>query len=477
VIDVPDPVIWSVVRSVFVATIALALAQPLRRVLDAATEPSRSIGFVAVLAPLFVPDLLLGFTYRLTAARIVGFTAGTEMLYASLLVMRSIPVALLIHMLLPRPLVTRESIFLWDQLRGQSASHLRWRWHWLLMRLNGPWRPGIAAWCLMALLSFQEFETAALMQVDLHPITWTVWLFDAHSSWQPISDSLGMLRYPLGFESLLLIPVAIIVMNTRPTVHHAEKTEYRGPVSHLVRSGGVLVAVLIVVSLLAMPVILNSELILKSLQLATQSSAFLRTSLEQTAVSLGFGMAAAVMTLVLGNWCLRSKWRLPLLVPGLWGALTCSLFWLAVFQQPVVRPAYDTWLPLLFGLVSTNLPRAVIVLAVMRELIDPAAVHSAVLLRTSHDAAVRRFAVRLLWRFVDARWLLAGAMLTHWCFWDVTTVAILRPVDLEPVITRLYNEMHYGRTEALAMATGLACLATPLTALLIAGVWRFVRRR
>jgi hypothetical protein len=50
-------------------------------------------------------------------------------------------------------------------------------------------------------------------------------------------------------------------------------------------------------------------------------------------------------------------------------------------------------------------------------------------------------------------------------------------VDVEPVITRLYNEMHYGRTEVLALATLLSCLVTPLAGATVAFVWQRFRSR
>jgi hypothetical protein len=50
-------------------------------------------------------------------------------------------------------------------------------------------------------------------------------------------------------------------------------------------------------------------------------------------------------------------------------------------------------------------------------------------------------------------------LLTQWCFWDVTTTSILRPLSPEPVVTRLYNEMHFARTEALLGLTVLAGLS------------------
>ncbi len=41
-------------------------------------------------------------------------------------------------------------------------------------------------------------------------------------------------------------------------------------------------------------------------------------------------------------------------------------------------------------------------------------------------------------------------------------MSILRPVDVEPVITRLYNEMHYGRTEILILMSAISVLTIPV---------------
>jgi len=65
------------------------------------------------------------------------------------------------------------------------------------------------------------------------------------------------------------------------------------------------------------------------------------------------------------------------------------------------------------------------------------------------------------WRLTTGRWLLGGLIIAHRCFWDVTVASILRPVELEPVVTRLYNEMHYGRTEAL-MSLSIFAAFVPL---------------
>ena len=67
----------------------------------------------------------------------------------------------------------------------------------------------------MALLGFQEFETAALMQIDQYPISWSVWLFDAHAARLPLWDSLKLMIGPLLCELAMLCP-ACCVLFLRP---------------------------------------------------------------------------------------------------------------------------------------------------------------------------------------------------------------------------------------------------------------------
>ena len=80
----------------------------------------------------------------------------------------------------------------------------------------------------------------------------------------------------------------------------------------------------------------------------------------------------------------------------------------------------------------------------------------------------------ILWQLNRRRRVLVLAILSHWCLWDVTIASTLRPVTFEPIVTRLYNEMHYGRTETLVALTVLT-IATPFIAyLLIGGVWKYI---
>jgi iron(III) transport system permease protein len=472
------PVVCSSVRAIVVASLALWLSRALNRRIRTATSWRRRVLLGLSLLPLFIPDLLIGFTYRLTAARLVDVPAATEVFYAIVLVGRCLAVGVAVRMFVSSSTVSEECIFLWDQLDRETVGRHRWRWTWLMLRMRGPWRPSVVAWCLMALITYQEFEIAALLQLDRHPIVWTVWLFDAHAAWQPLTDSMLMLQGPFIFESLLILPLTLIVRRRSGLPVQDEMTgrldqPATGGSDSLTAWVGLVLAVLLY---LIGPLLMNVPLIWQSGGLAVASGTFLWSSFWQVVVSLGFAVVAAAGALLLGTWCLRRTWRLIVVLPGMLGALASSLCWLALFQLTFMNWLYDTWLPLLVGLVSTNLPKAVLVLLALQHLGDSAAVHSARLLQSSMERDVRTRAAELIWQLVNVRWLLAAVIMTHWCFWDVTTVSILRPVDVEPVITRLYNEMHYGRTEALALVTLMACLATPAAGVTAAVCWRITGR-
>jgi ABC-type Fe3+ transport system permease subunit len=129
---------------------------------------------------------------------------------------------------------------------------------------------------------------------------------------------------------------------------------------------------------------------------------------------------------------------------------------------------------MLLGQTLAILPFSMGVVLMLMQTSDPAASHSAKLLALSSETRIQRQSANICWRLTTGRWLLGGLIIGHRCFWDVTVASILRPVALEPVITRLYNEMHYGRTEALMSLSILAAL-TPVGIAVLAMLFsRFV---
>jgi hypothetical protein len=127
---------------------------------------------------------------------------------------------------------------------------------------------------------------------------------------------------------------------------------------------------------------------------------------------------------------------------------------------------------MLLGQSLAILPRSFALVVIMNHMTERSALHSASLLMDSPQFEIRQRVSSIFWRMTTFRWLLCGLVIAQWCFWDVTTTSILRPVQLEPVVTRLYNEMHYGRTESL-MSLTLLSLLIPLAlwGLLATATW------
>ena len=508
-----DSILWSFARSVFIAGVALwPVAVLLRQMAASRTVRTRRVWLMLAVFPFFVPELLIGFNYRLTATQLSSGASPviaaicTESLYALLQLVRCVSVGVALSLLLPRSAVTRESLYSWDLLKtvqfkhdvqasglrvhhslarlvGQGPDSLlsEWRRGWIWLRLTGPWQPMLISWSIMALITFQEFETAALMQIDRHPVAWSVWLFDAHAARQPLADSLWMIVVPLLCELLLLAPALILMLRSRRGSSTSGELPEEDPSAAGNGRRRFTAAVTLlpgIVFYLLWPLLANIVPTVSGL-LAMLRGTLLQQSAQQILTSTAFAAASTFVAMSVAVLCAqhsgaRRSVRGPvwdvgatgmLILPGLLGSLVLSLTLLAAFQTLPLRLFYDTWLPMLLGQSLAVLPRALAVVLLLQKTTDIAASHSARMLTSSIDSARRRAASSILWRLSTGRWLLGSLVIAHWCFWDVTVASILRPVQLEPVVTRLYNEMHYGRTEALM---SLAILAA-LTPLLVAG--------
>lgn len=466
--------IWSTVRAVCVASIALPLAWAISKTcfrFEVASKQSRIVIAVALL-PLFVPDLLIGFTYRLTSARLIHSVIATEFLYAALLLARIVAFQFAVHMVLPSGSGSREAIHLWKLREGRN---IRWWMTWLKLQFAGPTRTLIVAWMAGVMLCFQEFETAALLQIDRHPIAWTVWMFDAHAAGEPLIRSLGFAVPAIVIQSVWLVPCLWLLMNGPALQTGMQPRQLQSGPS--VRIATVITLAVIAASFAAVcvwPVIGNGREAMSGLQTFLRQQTIL-PKCRQIVTSLGECAIAAVIGLqicVLAQRTNRRAWQLCLLLPGLCGSLILSLCLLALFQLPLLHIAYDTWLPMLIGHVLLLLPRAFLLVTILKLLTPAASQHSVELLATAKHSQAARSVGQLAWILQQRKWLLSLAILTHWCFWDVTVAATLRPVRFEPIITRLYNEMHYGRTETLAAMTVLALLIPIGCFLTVGGIWK-----
>lgn len=467
---------WSTGRSLILTSLALLLAIPIHRAIagEASATTKQKLLITAALLPLFVPDLLIGFAYRLTSARLLRSVAATEALYAVLLLVRVIALQVAVQLMLPCSAVSDEALHTW-KLNPRRDNN--WRRTWLRLQVAGPARAPLVAWLGGALLCFQEFETAALLQIDRHPIAWTVWLFDAHAAGEPLSSSLSFAAPALVVQCVWLLPCLWLLLSGPAQATGLSGGEQWSNSSRFVKlaTGITIIAGLLLV--IFWPIVSNAAELFRGISsLANQQALWSRS--KQILASLTECAIAAYMALQVCRFAdfLKSRaLKILLVLPGLCGSLVLSLSLLAAFQLPVLHGLYDTWVPMVLGHVLLLLPRAILLVTVLDFLTSASTQHSGDLLFSARHESTIETARKLSWTMHKRKWLLALAILTHWCFWDVTIAATLRPVTFEPIITRLYNEMHYGRTETLVAITGLALLI-PLTIFVAAGfAWRRVK--
>lgn len=472
----------SLLRSLLVSSFACVLLPFFFRwIQQSPSRTSQQIRQLLCMLPFFAPDLLTGFHYRLTASAWAGIFGGlsyvlmTELLYGILQLFRAIAMGVLLQRIIPDPPDNKESLFSWQLLRGRISS-IRWYAEWLRMHLAGPWRTPLLTWSLTALVIFHEFETAALMQIDQHPWSWAVCLFDAHAAWQPLAESLKLAGQGLLVELLLLLPAIAAVSCSL----NSGEQQLQTALSHapLHPASTLAVRFLISVSLILLVLIP----LLASAQPAVRGIKFILADpviAHRTAISLGASLAcstaAAVCALGIAsrlNPALALRSRLHTLyfcftlMPGLTGPLILSLGLQSLFQLPVLRLVWDTWLPQLLGQTLWLLPRAFAAAQLLWTPDRGESDHTARLLLHAPDFRRRKLAAQLLWKLQDLPLITVLLLLTQWVFWDVTTASLLHPLAFEPIVTRLYNEMHFARTEALlglsaaSLTAPAACFAT-----------------
>lgn len=477
---------WSIGRSILVTTVALPVSLTVWRLISG-TEHFRTfhrLAVIAALMPLFVPDLLIGFTYRMTSARLIHSELVTELLYVALLLFRIQALQVAVRMILPSSSVSAEALFSWKLVKDGSA---RWWLSWLRLHVQGPLRTTLIAWVGGALFCFQEFETAALLQIDRHPVTWSVWLFDAHASGEPLARSLQFASESMVFQVVLLLPIILLLSRGGLKSSTGTSLIFASKNNPVARSCALFMLLTAVGTSVIWPVWTNGGDALSGLRalagqgdLTQQTQLFLtgRSDLALRSQQIVYSALVATIAsvtalqLAIGVRGFGRRWLTVLaVVPGLCGSLVVSLTLLAVFQAPGLNVVYDSWLPMVVAATLLMLPRALLLIVLLEVLSPPASIHSARLLRAAGGVAAVH-GRNLIWQYVRLRWLVATAALAHWSFWDVSVASMLRPVRFEPIVVRLYNEMHYRGTETLVAITLLA-LAVPagLTAT-VAIIWK-----
>jgi len=463
---------WSFLRATGIAALAVPVVELLwHATAAAAMRRTRILLVCLVVAPLFIPELLPGFHYRISASKwsaMIGLSAtgsgvATELLYLLLQLCRAVSTGFLLRFLLPGPVRRSTSLHSWLLLRTDLKPE-RWFPGWIILNIHLRYRPLLLLWGLLTLRSFQEFETAALMQIDQAPVSWTVWMFDAIAAGLQQAEVIQRVMIPVSLQGGLLIILLMLVSGRRQQTWLQDSgpavAREKLALTRTILAGWVLLLILYV----ALPVTGNLLSGVSGLRWILSSSGILRRTLSQLGVSLAFALSASAGALGTAALALNMSGRVRrrvlawiLLLPGLSGPLCTALLLQFLFQLPGLQAFWGTFVPLLAGLVLSSLPGAFLAVLLLQNRRNLSGVLTAELLGGANDHR-RIVSGKLLWHLSDGRWLLAWLLLSQWCFWNVTISSMLHPPSIELVVTRLYNEMHFSRTEALLGLTLLSSI-------------------
>lgn len=443
----------TLLRSLMVGTLAVATARALRGVLADARHSWRRAAWVMLLAPYFTPVLLTGYAYASFSLSLIHHPDLNAAFYTALLWWKFTPLAAVILHFTPVP-VAAEAVHCHRLAQGNS----RWS-EWKFLLRAGCGAGPLAAFAIVFLCAFSEFEMASLMVIK----SWTVTLFDAHAGGLALGESVKRTAGPLACEAAAIVAAFALLRrrrftpphpNMRETPHHRFAWLYLVMALAfvlLIPAGRILWGAFNGLALIWNNFVLGRE-ILASLLFAAGASVLAGLAALYFPASRSAGGVAAK--------CGKVMFVTAALL-GLLGPLVLSLVVLAAIQLPGLIAVRDTPLPLVFTLGLVLLPTALVLGCVLALTRQQAPLHLVNLMAPS--SATRELA----WRLSTSGKFWAVVLLFVWAYWDLTASAILAPIGMTPVTVRLYNLMHYGQIATLSAMTCVA-MAAPVLAFLLA---------
>jgi ABC-type Fe3+ transport system permease subunit len=458
----------SLLRSLMVGGVAVAIARFLCALLADRRAPARRIAWVLLLAPYFTPVMLTGYAYANFSLSLIHHPWVNAVFYAALLCWKFTPIAAVILYFAPPP-ISAEAIHcrrLMDFQRQQSVATTRaystpdtkfneWKFLFHAGCARGP----VAAFAVVFLCAFAEFEMASLMGVK----SWTVTVFDANAGGLAVTESLRRMLGPLLCEiAAVATTVAVLGRHRLNPVRRSAAGKTTHGIAWLYLSIAFVFVLMIPAGMVLWGTIRGFGLLFENFVLTREIVSSLLFAAGATLLA-----SAAILWLSPAPWIRRkgTMLRRALLLIGvclgLLGPLVLSLAVLAAVQLPGLLSLRDTPVPLVLTLALVLLPLALVLKRVLELTGYRSALHLANLMPSS------RASQELKWQLNASGKFWAVVLLFVWVYWDLTTSSILAPIGMTPVTVRLYNMMHYGQIAALSAMT-CATFAVPIFIFLLA---------
>lgn len=458
----------TVLRSLIISILGVFLSCHLSKLSDI-NNPKRSFRlFILVLAPLLVPDLIVGYTWSLISLKLVHYPFLLELVYSGLLLMKVVPVGIICFCFMAPPAISPEADFIRKSVGSSSAqiTGVASRGSFFL------WKNVMRAFpvgALLFLLSFQEFEMAAL----LGRATWTVSVFDAHAGGVPVIDSISFLQGPLLVELIVISGAVLLLQRTKNQPRIKQRSSETGESyrSQVLSWLYLLVAFLLIVLI---PFSLTGWGGVISLQSLLENRLQLTGTLRECGWGLLFGITAAIAAWGLAAFFFSQqrsrKWKVVgfmCCLPGLCGSLSLALLVATLFLTESGQWLYETPFALFVAFVLFLFPRAAFLKWIFRTQRDRDSLFLARLLSHSHNQFQARQGGYLNWELQGKMQYAAVVILAFWAYWDVTISSILAPNSTMTSAVRLYGLMHYRQSSLLSAVTFISLCIPVIAGLLL----------
>lgn len=468
----------SVVRSVLVVIVGLLAARQIAVWLS--PEPSRRARTwlsALVAMPFLTPNLVVGYGYRGLSLNLLRWPWLNESIYFSLICFELVPAAVWMLLNSGSPAVSPEAKFCAALGRAQAGSPLRSAWQWFRLWRRGPASQYFAPAALLFILSFQEAELAALMQVA----GWTERVFTDHTRGLPAIETIRLVRWPMLIQAVVLWPLLRFLRDIREsTGEQSTNRLWDLPLpahQRAVAGFGITWSTIALVAVLVVPLSHMVRSSAKSARTVFLQPMWFRELADALLIAVTCGaaawlLAATLKRLKIGRRSVAGA-VIPFasLTPGLMGTLALGLTTAAAFQRFSSEWAY-TPLPLIVAEIAWLWPRA---LLVWRTLESRTRVmqHQTRLLCASPLESQRRQGWQLWWT-LRGRAVWGGAILVGWwCYLETMLPTLLSSPGFQPAPMVLYNHLHYGQIAALGVKL-MMILAAP--AILLGVPWVIASR-
>ncbi len=484
----------SCLRSALVVLVGVTVARLLAtwfRTTDSRT--ARTAHSLLLAAAFLTPNLIVGFGYRTLSIHLLNQRWLNELLYFALICFEFVPAAtwLLLHS--PPPALSAEA---WQCARlarqpGAAIGSLIWR---LRFWWKGRGETLVGPAALLFVLSFQESELAALMQVA----GWPERLFTDHVRGLPPARTLTLVFWPVAIQVPFVLPLLARlgrVLAGSPLSILAEKACLPRPPSRARRPLAVFSwtwAMAGVAFVIGRPAWHLFDGLLRAsgtiaLQPRWTREVWDAVLLAATSVALTWAAASLLhwrrrsharqspLAATSGTTVLSKSPILTLsLLPGLVGTLALGLLTAGFFQRFLPRLAY-TPLPLILAECLWLWPRVVLVHESIAARTRIAA-HQVQLLSAS-PASVQQARANSLWWRLAGRPLAGGAFLiAWWSYLEVMLPMILSMPGFQPAPAMMYNHLHYAQVEALGVKLAMILTVPFIAGSLLAAALRLFQR-